>query len=70
MLLRHKKAKKYNIIVVPSDNFGVKGYVRLAYCISSKTMFFIDNSHDINIKLSDLFNFSFETDIIEDKPHL
>ena len=37
---------------------------------SSKTMFFIDNSHDINIKLSDLFNFSFETDIIEDKPPL
>ena len=33
-----EKAKKYNIIVVPSDNFGVKGYVRLAYCISKKTI--------------------------------
>ena len=33
-----EKAKKYNIIVVPSDNFGVKGYVRLAYCVSSKTI--------------------------------
>ena len=33
-----EKAKKYNIIVVPSDNFGVKGYVRLAYCVSSSTI--------------------------------
>jgi aspartate aminotransferase len=33
-----EKAKEYNIIVVPSDNFGVKGYVRLAYCVSSKTI--------------------------------
>jgi len=33
-----EKAKKYNIIVVPSDNFGVKGYVRLAYCVSTKTI--------------------------------
>ena len=33
-----EKAKKYNIIVVPSDNFGVKGYVRLAYCVSTETI--------------------------------
>lgn len=33
-----EKAKKYNIVVVPSDGFGVKGYVRLAYCVSSKTI--------------------------------
>ncbi len=33
-----ENAKKYNIIVVPSDNFGVTGYVRLAYCVSSKTI--------------------------------
>jgi len=33
-----EKAKKHNIIIVPSDNFGVKGYVRLAYCVSSKTI--------------------------------
>ena len=33
-----ERAKKHNIIVVPSDNFGVKGYVRLAYCVSSKTI--------------------------------
>ena len=33
-----EKAKKHNIIVVPSDNFGVTGYVRLAYCVSSTTI--------------------------------
>lgn len=33
-----ENAKKHNIIVVPSDNFGVTGYVRLAYCVSSKTI--------------------------------
>ena len=33
-----EKAKKYNIVLVPSDNFGVKGYVRLAYCVSSSTI--------------------------------
>lgn len=31
-----EKAKKYDLIVVPSDTFGVKGYVRLAYCIDTK----------------------------------
>ncbi|MDE6388155.1 MAG: pyridoxal phosphate-dependent aminotransferase [Lachnospiraceae bacterium] len=30
-----EKAKKYDLIVVPSDTFGVKGYVRLAYCIGT-----------------------------------
>lgn len=43
-----ENAKKYNIIVVPSDNFGVKGYVRLAYCVSSET---IINSMDAFEKL-------------------
>ena len=33
-----ERAKAHNIIVVPSDNFGVTGYVRLAYCVSSKTI--------------------------------
>ncbi|MBR6072315.1 MAG: pyridoxal phosphate-dependent aminotransferase [Acholeplasmatales bacterium] len=33
-----EKAKKYNIVIVPSDGFGVKGYVRLAYCVSSKVI--------------------------------
>jgi len=43
-----EKAKKYNIVLVPSDNFGVKGYVRLAYCVSSDT---IINSMDAFEKL-------------------
>lgn len=33
-----EKAKKHNIIVVPSDSFGVTGYVRLAYCVSKDTI--------------------------------
>ena len=33
-----ERAKQFNIIVVPSDNFGVKGYVRLAYCVSDTTI--------------------------------
>lgn len=28
------KAKKYNIILVPTTTFGCPGYVRLAYCVS------------------------------------
>lgn len=31
-----EKAKKYDLIVVPSDTFGVKGYIRLAYCINTE----------------------------------
>ena len=27
-------AKKYDILVVPSDSFGCEGYVRIAYCVS------------------------------------
>ena len=29
-----EKAKKYELLLVPSDDFGVKGYVRIAYCVS------------------------------------
>lgn len=29
-------AKKHDLILVPSDSFGVKGYFRLAYCIDTK----------------------------------
>lgn len=29
------KAKKYDLILVPSDNFGVPGYFRMAYCIDT-----------------------------------
>lgn len=28
-----ERAKKYEILVVPCDDFGVKGYVRIAYCV-------------------------------------
>lgn len=31
-----EKAKKYDLIIVPSDTFGVKGYVRFAYCIGTE----------------------------------
>ena len=31
-----EKAKKYDIIVVPSNTFGVNGYIRLAYCIDTE----------------------------------
>ena len=30
------KATKYNLILVPSDTFGVKGYFRMAYCIDTE----------------------------------
>ena len=30
------KAKKYDLILVPSDNFGVTGYFRMAYCIDTE----------------------------------
>lgn len=28
------KAKKYNLLLVPADDFGCPGYVRIAYCVS------------------------------------
>ena len=31
-----KKARRYNLILVPSDSFGVPGYVRMAYCIDTE----------------------------------
>ena len=33
-----EKAKKHEILVVPSDSFGVKGFVRIAYCVSRETI--------------------------------
>ena len=29
-----ERAKKLGLLLVPSDSFGVKGYVRIAYCVS------------------------------------
>ena len=33
-----EKALKYNLFVVPSDQFGSKGYVRVSYCVDNKTI--------------------------------
>lgn len=33
-----EKAKKYDLLLVPSDDFGCPGYVRIAYCVSEKTI--------------------------------
>ena len=34
----YEKAKKHEILVVPCDDFGVSGYVRIAYCTSKETV--------------------------------
>ena len=31
-----EKAKKKNLLIVPSDSFGVPGYFRLSYCVSKE----------------------------------
>ena len=31
-----KKALEYNLLIVPSKSFGVKGYVRIAYCVEEQ----------------------------------
>ena len=33
-----EKAKKHEILVVPCDDFGIKGYVRIAYCVKKETI--------------------------------
>lgn len=33
-----ERAKKYDVLVVPSDSFGCEGYVRVSYCVSEKTI--------------------------------
>ncbi|MCQ3035933.1 MAG: pyridoxal phosphate-dependent aminotransferase [Bacilli bacterium] len=33
-----ERAKKYNCLIVPSDSFGMKGYVRMSYCIALDTI--------------------------------
>jgi aspartate aminotransferase len=34
----YEKAKKHEILVVPCDDFGVQGYVRIAYCTAKETV--------------------------------
>ena len=31
-----QKALKYDLVLVPSDSFGVPGYFRMAYCIDTE----------------------------------
>ena len=31
-----ERAKKYEILIVPSDDFGVSGYVRISYCVTTQ----------------------------------
>ncbi len=31
-----EKAKKYELLLVPSDDFGCEGYVRIAYCVTTE----------------------------------
>ena len=31
-----ERAKKYELLLVPSDDFGCKGYVRICYCVETK----------------------------------
>ncbi len=31
-----ERAKKYEILIVPSDDFGCEGYARLAYCVTTE----------------------------------
>lgn len=32
------RAKEYELLIVPSDSFGVKGWVRIGYCVSPETI--------------------------------
>ena len=33
-----ERAKKYELLLVPSDSFGVEGYVRISYCVARSTI--------------------------------
>lgn len=33
-----EKAKKYEILIVPGDDFGYPGYVRISYCVAMETI--------------------------------
>lgn len=33
-----ERAKKHDVLIVPSDSFGCPGYVRISYCVSEKTI--------------------------------
>lgn len=48
-----ERAKEYELLVVPCDDFGVKGYVRIAYCVDKKR---IENSLPAFKKLIESYN--------------
>lgn len=48
-----KKAKEYNILMVPGSSFAYPGYVRLAFCVDSKM---IEKSLNEFKKLADFYN--------------
>ncbi len=33
-----ERAKKHDVLIVPSDSFGLPGYVRISYCVAEKTI--------------------------------
>ena len=49
----YEKAKEHELLVVPCDDFGVKGYVRIAYCVDKKR---IENSLPEFEKLAKEYN--------------
>ena len=48
-----KKAQEYDILIVPGDDFGCPGYVRIAYCVRKKI---IENSLPAFKKLAEFYN--------------
>ncbi|MGM9858309.1 MAG: pyridoxal phosphate-dependent aminotransferase [Bacilli bacterium] len=47
-----KKATEFNLFMVPSDSFGMEGYVRISYCVSSEM---IASSEEAFIKLKQYY---------------
>jgi len=33
-----ERAKKYEILIVPGDDFGYEGYIRISYCVATETI--------------------------------
>ncbi len=48
-----EKAKEYELLLVPGDDFGTKGYVRIAYCVTTEQ---IQNSLPAFEKLAKAYN--------------
>ena len=51
----YEEAKKHEILVVPCDDFGVSGYVRIAYCVTTER---IENSLALFEKLAKEYHLS------------